>query len=91
MAKFVYNKDLDCMVDKITREPMVSGEWTPRAPMVFGFDEYASPISGEPIGDRATEKAHMAKHDVIPAAELRAPRKLKNERFINKHGLQSLG
>ena len=71
---------------------MVEGPWKPVAPRVFSdIEPYQSPASGEYIGGRAAKRDDLKKHDCIDAAELgRAPRKLKNKRFIKKHGLESL-
>jgi len=92
MAKFIYDAALDCMVEKNTRAPMVDpDEWEPTVPrLTLDIQGYQSPMTGEWIGDRRTERNHMQEHDVIPAAELRKLRKLKNKRFIEKHGLHSL-
>lgn len=92
MPKFVYDPETDRMVNKETREPMVSGDWTPVAPRIVGDGiEYESPITGELITGRRQEREHMAKHGVVHSAEVRErPFKLKNERFIEKRGLQSL-
>lgn len=92
MARYVYDKERGCMVHKDTREPMVNpDEWTPTVPrLTLDIQGYNSPITGEWIGDKKTEREHMKAHDVIPAAEIRKPKKLKNQRFIEKHGLQGL-
>jgi hypothetical protein len=90
MAKYVYRDGR--MVDKDTGEPMVDpDEWTPTVPrLTLDIAGYHSPITNEWIGDRRSERYHMQEHDVIPAADLGKPKKLKNKRFIEKHGLQHL-
>lgn len=90
MATFVYRNGQ--MVNKATGEPMVNrDEWVPVTPRVVSdIDPYQSPVTGEPITSRNQERDHMKEHNVIPTAELRKPSKLKNERFIEKHGLQHL-
>lgn len=91
MPKFVYDKDQGRMVEKGTGEPMVTGDWVPVAPRVVSdIEPYSSPITGEAITSRQHEKKHMAEHGVVHRADYASTKKLKNERFIRKHGLQGL-
>ncbi len=92
MATYVYDKNLGQMVEKNTREPMVNrDEWEPTVPRVtFDIQGYQSPITGEWLGSKRDERRHMEEHGAVHAAELRKPKKLKNERFIKKHGLEHL-
>lgn len=88
MSKYVYRHGR--MVDKETGDPMVTGNEVCLPRMVRPIQEYHSPITGELITDRRQERDHMAKHGMVHTAEIRKPRKLKNERFIKKHGLHRL-
>jgi len=92
MAKFVYDPALGRMVDAETGELMVPEDGPVALPrLVRPIDGYQSPVDGTWIDDRKQEREHMAKHGVVHTAETKgAPRKLKNERFIKKHGLQHL-
>ena len=93
MAIYVYDKPLGVMVDKVTREPMVSGPWQPVTPMVRGdLPGYASPIDGSWIDGRRARQYDLEKNNCIDANELGSPTggKLKNERFAKKHGLEHL-
>ena len=90
MARYVYDADQGCMVNKGTGEPMVTGKAVALPRLIRPIAEYESPITGEMITDRRQEREHMAKHNVVHTAEIKKPRKLKNERFIKKHGLQHL-
>jgi hypothetical protein len=90
MARFVFDADQGRMVNKETGEPMVTGKAVALPRMIRPMNEYQSPITGEMITDRRQEREHMAKHGVVHTAEIKQPRKLKNERFIKKHGLQHL-
>jgi len=90
MATFVFDRARGCMVDKATGEPMNQGPWKPVTPMTFGdIEPYQSPVTGEYVSGRRAKRDDLEKHGCIDAAEFgRKPRKLKNKRFIEKHGLQ---
>lgn len=93
MAVYVYDKDLKIMVDRETREPMVSGPWKPVTPMTFGdLPDYRSPIDGSVISGRRARKYDLEKNNCIDANDL--PRKtngkLKNPKFAKKYGLEHL-
>lgn len=91
MAKFVYDAERGVMVNKDTGEPMVSGDWQPVVPKVFGdLPGYASPITGEWIEGRRARKYDMEKHGCVDANDFSKPKTLKNERFARKHGLTHL-
>jgi hypothetical protein len=90
LARFVYDPSQDRMVDRETGEPMVSGNGVAIPRLVRPLTPYESPITGEMIEDRRQERDHMSKHGVVHTADIKKPRKLKNERFIKKHGLQHL-
>jgi hypothetical protein len=78
------------MVDRQTGEPMVTGNTVALPRLALPLTPYASPITGEMIEDRRQERDHMALHGMVHKADFGKPRKLKNERFIKKHGLQHL-
>lgn len=93
MTVYVYDKELGIMVDKVTREPMVTGEWKPVTPMTFGdLPEYQSPIDGRVISGRRARKYDLEKNNCIDANELprKTSGKLKNPAFAKKHGLEHL-
>jgi len=91
MPKFIYDPASDRMVDKETGEPMVSGEWKPVTPQVFGdLPGYASPIDGSWIEGRRARKYDMEKNGCVDANDFSKPKKLKNEAFAEKHGLKHL-
>jgi hypothetical protein len=91
LARYVYDASVGRMVDKDTGELMVPEDGPVALPRIARpITPYASPITGEVIEDRRQEREHMAKHGVVHTADIKKPRKLKNERFIKKHGLQHL-
>lgn len=91
MAVFVYDAARDCMVDKETREPMVTGPWRPVTPMTRGdLPGYASPVTGEWIEGRRARQYDLEKNNCIDTREIRPTPKLKNEVFAKKHGLEHL-
>lgn len=95
MATFIYNQELGRMVDKATGEPMVSDEDRKKplqTPKVFGdLPGYQSPIDGKWIEGRRARKYDMESHNCVDANEFSdKPRKLKNERFAKKRGLEHL-
>lgn len=84
------------MVDKATGMPMLNQEERARplqTPRVFGdLPGYQSPVDGAWVDGRRARKYDLEKNncvdgnDFVPAGG----RKLKNKRFIEKRGLQSL-
>jgi hypothetical protein len=87
----MYDPFLNRMIDKETGELMVPEDGPVAMPRVARpITPYNSPITGEVIEDRRQEREHMAKHGMVHTADISKPRKLKNERFIKKHGLQHL-
>lgn len=91
MAVYVYDRERGGMVDKATREPMNAGPWRPATPMVMGdTPAYRSPIDGSWVEGRRARKYDLEKNNCIDANDLGAPMKLKNQRFVEKHGLQHL-
>jgi len=91
MATYVFDKEQGRMVNKETREPMVSGEWKPVAPKIFGdLPGYASPIDGTWIEGRRARRYDLEKNNCVDANEISKPKKLKNKRFAKKHGAEHL-
>ena len=93
MAVYVYDKERGIMVDKATREPMVTGEWEPVVPMTFGdFPGYRSPIDGSWVEGRRARQYDLEKNNCVDANDLMPsePRRLKNEKFAKKHGVEHL-
>lgn len=93
MATFVYDPASDRMVDKETGEPMVSGEWEPVVPRVFGdLPGYQSPIDGKWVEGRRARRYDLESNNCVPAADLPSPTggKFKNPRFAKKHGVEHL-
>ncbi len=61
-------------------------------PYVVGdISPYQSPIDGKVIGGRRERRYDLEKNNCVDANDLRTEKKLKNKRFIEKHGLQKLG
>jgi len=93
MPTFVYRDGR--MVNKETGEPMnpPGSNQPPAAPMVFGdLPGYASPVDGAWVDGRRARAYDLAKHNCVDANDLipAGGRKLKNERFARKHGLERL-
>lgn len=89
MARYVFNGER--MVDVDTGEPMVTGEWKPVVPRVMSdIEGYRSPVDGSWIEGRRARRYDLAKNNAIDAREISTPKKLKNERFIKKRGLEHL-
>lgn len=58
----------------------------PCAPMVVrDVPEYESPVTGEPIGSRSTEREHMKKHDALPWGDYSV-----NARQDSQYGKQTM-
>lgn len=93
MTIYVYDKATDRMVNRDTREPMVSGPWRPVTPMVAGDTPgYASPVTGDWIDGKRARRYDLERHGCVDANDLPSPTggKLKNEAFAKKHGLEHL-
>lgn len=94
MPVYIHDPETGRMIDKATGEPMVSDEQlktVPPLPATFGdIPGYESPITGEWIEGRRAKRYDLEKHNCIDANEISKPKKLKNERFVKKHGLESL-
>lgn len=95
MATYIYSKELGRMVDKATGAPMVSDEDRKKPlqmPRVFGdLPGYQSPIDGKWIEGRRARKYDMESNNCVDANDFSSgPKKLKNERFAKKHGLQHM-
>lgn len=94
MAKYVFDKDRGIMVDKETRLPMLNQEERARpvqAPRVFGdLPAYRSPIDGKLVDGRRARRYDMESNNCVDANDFipEGGRKLKNKRFVEKHGLQ---
>ena len=80
------------MVDKTTRIPMVEPGAPLATPMTFGDTPgYQSPIDGKWIEGRRARKYDMESNNCVDANDISpTPRKLKNERFAKKRGLEHL-
>lgn len=94
MAVYVYDRDRDMMVDKRTGEPMVTpGSNQPlSAPRVFGdLPGYRSPIDGKWIEGRRAREYDLKSNNCVDGNDFSTgKRKLKNERFAKKRGLEHL-
>lgn len=96
MATYVYDHARQMMVDKDTGLPMLnqSERAAPlQVPRVFGdLPGYQSPIDGRWIEGRRARKYDMESNNCVDANDFipAGGRKLKNERFIKKHGLERL-
>lgn len=94
MARTVYVYDLERrrMVDKTTREPMVTGAWNPAAtPAVRGdIEPYVSPADGVTvIRSRSAMRDDMAKHGCIDYRDRWGERGMgfSDPVFARKHGM----
>ena len=98
MAKYVYDREQDRMVNKETGLPMVGNYEASRplqAPRTFGdLEGYQSPITGEWIDGRRARKYDLEKHGCVPHQDTKpygySGRKLKNKKFAEKRGLTHL-
>ena len=74
MAIYVYDKALGAMVDKVTREPMVSGPWQPVTPRVWSdLPAYRSPVDGSMIEDAGRAGMTLEKNNCVDANDLPSP------------------
>ena len=80
------------MVDKATGEPMLTPEERAApvpTPFTFGdLEGYQSPIDGSWIEGRRARRYDLESNNCIDANDFKRERKLKNKRFVEKHGLQ---
>lgn len=94
MAVYVYDAERGCMVDKKTREPMLTEEERKRdlqAPLTYGdLPGYHSPIDGRWIEGRRARKYDMESNGCVDANDFGTPKRFKNQRFIEKRGLHDL-
>lgn len=91
MAVFIYDKTLGRMVDKITGELMVEDGAPLATPMTFGdLPAYQSPIDGKWVDGRRARAYDMQSNNCIDANDFSKPKKLKNERFAKKYGMEHL-
>lgn len=91
MPTYVYDHELQMMVDKETRLPMLNQEERarePQLPRVFGdIEGYQSPVDGTWVDGRRARRYDLEKNNCVPMDDI--PRKkLKNERFAHKRGLE---
>jgi len=96
MAKYIFDRERGCMVDKKTGLPMLNqGERAAplQTPMVYGDTPgYRSPIDGKWIEGRRARRYDLEKNNCIDANDLGSPTggKLRNQRFAKKYGLENL-
>ncbi len=91
MTRFIYDRATDRMVDKDTGEPMVDRSQPLQTPMVMSdLPGYRSPVDGSWIEGKRARRYDLEKNNCIDANDLPAPKRLKNERFAKKHGLERL-
>lgn len=96
MPTYVFDRESGMMVDKATRQPMLSDEERARplqTPRTYGdLPGYRSPIDGSWVDGRRARAYDLQKNNCIDANDL--PRKtdgtLKNAKFAEKHGLSHL-
>lgn len=91
MATYIYDHELQMMVDKETGLPMLNQEERarpPQLPRVFGdIEGYQSPIDGKWVEGRRARRYDLESNHCIPMDDI--PRKkLKNEKFARKRGLE---
>lgn len=95
MATYIYDKEHGCMVDKDTGLPMLNQAERAQPlqiPRFFGdYEGYQSPIDGSWIEGRRARKYDMEKNNCVDGNDMSTgPKKLKNERFAKKHGMEHL-
>ena len=94
MPTYIYDRERGMMVDKATGEPMLSEADRSKplqTPQTFGdLPGYQSPIDGKWVEGRRARKYDMEKNNCVDANDFSKPKKLKNKRFVEKHGLQHL-
>jgi hypothetical protein len=93
MTIYVYDAQLDRMVDKETREPMVTGPFRPVTPMhIPDIAPYLSPVDGKYISGRQAKADDLLRNNCIDANDLpkKTDGKFKNRAFAEKRGLTHL-
>jgi hypothetical protein len=95
MPTYVFDRERGIMVDKATREPMVDEATRARplqTPMTYSdLPGYRSPIDGSWIEGRRARAYDLQKNGCVDANDLSTgPRKLKNAKFAEKHGVTHL-
>lgn len=82
------------MVDKATGAPMLTEAERAapiQTPKVFSdLPGYQSPIDGKWVDGRRARKYDLESNGCVDANDISKPKKLKNQRFIEKRGLQHL-
>lgn len=95
MATYIFDRDKGVMVDKKTGLPMLNQAERaapPQAPRVMGdIEGYQSPVDGSWVEGRRARRYDLEKNNCVDANDLQPKqRKLKNERFAKKRGLNHL-
>ncbi len=92
MTVYVYDRERGIMIEKISRAPMNPEPGPIATPMVMGDTPgYHSPIDGAWIEGRRARRYDLEKNNCVDANEISTPkRRLKNERFARKYGLEHL-
>lgn len=95
MPTYVFDRSKGVMVDKHTGEPMLSDaerDALPQSPRVMGdIEGYHSPIDGSWVDGRRARRYDLEKNNCVDANDLQPKqRKLKNESFAKKRGLDHL-
>ena len=96
MAKYIYDKERDMMVDKATGLPMLNQAERARplqTPQTYSdLPGYQSPIDGTWVEGRRARKYDLEKNGCVDANDLgpSEPRKLKNAKFAKKRGLEHM-
>ncbi len=91
MATYVYDPIRQIMVDKATREPMVSGPWKPVTPMhIPDIQPYLSPVDGKYVSGRKAKQDDLKRNNCVDAADLPSPTggKLRNKKFAKKWNME---
>jgi|VirMetMinimDraft_7_1064189.scaffolds.fasta_scaffold384674_1 hypothetical protein len=96
MAKYIYDREHNCMVDKDTGMPMLNQEEKARplqTPKTFSdLPGYQSPIDGTWVEGRRARKYDLDKNNCVDANDFTGskPRGFKNEKFAKKRGVEHL-
>lgn len=78
------------LVDKATGALMVAEYGPVTLPMMYGdLPAYTSPIDGRLIEGRRARRYDLESNNCVEAGD-RPTKRLKNERFARKHGLERL-
>lgn len=94
MTVYVYDAERGEMVDKATREPMLTAEERARpiqTPYAVGdIAGYESPIDGRWIDGRRARRYDLESNNCIEGGDIKPKGKLRNAKFAKKHGLEHL-